>query len=229
MGEHIRSTPPLTCAETSAPCTSRPSRRSTDRAGSSSLQGIPPWHERRRHVQRETEKMVLCNADKTFALCTVSMKAISEMANKDGWSDNARNGVISFDSCSLNAGIDHDHATNVIVEGDESRCISSLSQMFEVLANRVNSTAEDLETDPKDAKSNSILDELKLAQEHLVFEWTSTNPETKCSEIGALINVELSYLCENVNNLADICNGRHERHTPVNTVERQHNLFRILD
>ena len=36
------------------------------------------------------------------------MKAISEMANKDGWNDSARNGVISFDSCSLNAGVDHD-------------------------------------------------------------------------------------------------------------------------
>ena len=43
----------------------------------------------------------------------------------------------------------------------------------------------------------------------------STNSETKCSEIVALINVKLSYLCENVNNLADICNGRHKRHTPV--------------
>ena len=144
-----------------------------------------------RHVQRETEKMVSRNADKAFALCTVSMKAISEMANKDGWNDSARNGVISFDSCSLNAGVDHDHVTNTIVGGDESRRISSLSQMFEVLANKVNSAAGDLEADPEDSKSNSILDELKLAQEHLVFKWTSTDPETKCSEIVASINVEV--------------------------------------
>ena len=39
----------------------------------------------------------------------------------------------------------------------------------------------------------------------------------------------LSYLCENVNDLADICNGRHERHTPDNAVERQHVLLRILE
>ena len=51
-----------------------------------------------RPVQRKTEKMVSRNADKAFALCTVSMKAISEMANKDGWNDSARNGGISFDS-----------------------------------------------------------------------------------------------------------------------------------
>ena len=113
--------------------------------------------------------MVSRNVDKVFALCTVSMKAISEMANNDGWSDNARNGVISFDSCSLNIGIDHDHVTNAIVEGDKSRHISSLSQMFEVLANKANSTAENLKADPGDAKSDSIIDELKLAQEHLVF------------------------------------------------------------
>ena len=144
-----------------------------------------------RHVQRETEKMVSRNANKAFALCTVSMKAIGEMATKDGWNDNARNGVISFDSCSLNAGVDHDHVTNTIVGGDESRRISSLSQMFEVLANKVNSAAGDSEADPEDVKSNSILDELKLAQEHLVFKWTSTDPETKCSEIVASINVEV--------------------------------------
>ena len=63
--------------------------------------------------------------------------------------------------------------------------------MFEMLANKVNSDAGDLEADPEDSKSNSILDELKLAQEHLVFKWTSTDPETKCSEIVASINVEV--------------------------------------
>ena len=168
MGKHIRS-PPLTCAETFTSCTSWPSRLSPERAGLTSLQRIPPWHERRRHVQRETEKMVSRNVDKLFALCTVSMKVIIEMANNDGWSNNARNGVTSFYSCSLNIGIDHDHVSNTIVEGDKSRHISSLSQMFEVLANKVNSTAENLKADPGDAKSDSIIDELKLVQEHLVF------------------------------------------------------------
>ena len=109
-----------------------------------------------RHVQRETEKMVR-NAAKAFALCTVSMKVISKMANKDDWSNSTRNGVISFDSCSLNAGVVHGHVTNTIVGGDESRRISSLSQMFEVLANKVNSTTGDLESDPEDAKSIQFL------------------------------------------------------------------------
>ena len=41
-------------------------------------------------------------------------------------------------------------------------------------------------TQPK----NSVLDELRLAQQHLVFKWTSLDPEIKCSEVVASINVE---------------------------------------
>ena len=65
--------------------------------------------------------------------------------------------------------------------------------MFDVLANKVNSTAGDLEADPEgiaQGGSNSIFDELKLAQEHLVFKWMSSDPEIKCSEIVTSINVE---------------------------------------
>ena len=37
----------------------------------------------------------------------------------------------------------------------------------------------------------------------------------------------LAYLCENMNSLIDICNGRSGAHTPENGLERQHELLRI--
>jgi len=33
------------------------------------------------------------------------------------------------------------------------------------------------------------MDELKLAHEHLVFKWSSLDPNIKCSDVVALINV----------------------------------------
>ena len=59
--------------------------------------------------------MVLRNTDKAFAICVVSLRLISKMASEDGRTNNARNGMISFDSCSLNADVDHDHVTNNMV------------------------------------------------------------------------------------------------------------------
>ena len=76
-------------------------------------------------------------SDKAFARCIVTMASVGAMSNEDSWSKNARNGVIISYSCSLNAGMDHDHVTNNIIGGDESHHLSSLSSMFETLANNV--------------------------------------------------------------------------------------------
>ena len=83
--------------------------------------------------------MVSRNTDKAFVICGMSLRTISKMASDDGWADTARNGVITFYSCLLNLGVDHDHLTNNIFGGNESYHLSSLSQMFEVLANNVKS------------------------------------------------------------------------------------------
>ena len=39
----------------------------------------------------------------------------------------------------------------------------------------------------------------------------------------------LVYLCENMNGLIDICNGRHTAHTPENGLDCQHELLHILE
>ena len=92
-----------------------------------------------RHIQCATAKMASHNADMAFVICVVLLRLISKMASDNGWTNNARNGVISFDSCLLNAGVDHDHVTNNIVGGDKSHRLLSLLQMFEVLENNVKS------------------------------------------------------------------------------------------
>ena len=49
---------------------------------------------------------------------------------------------------------------------------------------------DEITDDGETPSSNSIMDELRLAHEHLVFKWTSIDPKIKCSEIVASINVE---------------------------------------
>ena len=38
--------------------------------------------------------------------------------------------------------------------------------------------------------NNSIMDDLRLSHGRLVSKWTSTDPDTKCSEAEAYINIE---------------------------------------
>jgi hypothetical protein len=58
--------------------------------------------------------------------------------------------------------------------------------MFSALAQKV----KDAECNEDDGvHQNSILDNLPLAQEHLVFKFSSIDPHIKCSEIVASVNV----------------------------------------
>ena len=87
----------------------------------------------------------------------------------------------------------HICVTNSIVKCDKSHCLSSLSQMFEVLANNVKLVkvlVEDNVLSAAAENTNSILNELKLAHKHLVFNWMSVGIRVKCSDIVASINVK---------------------------------------
>jgi hypothetical protein len=59
--------------------------------------------------------------------------------------------------------------------------------MFQALAQKI----KDAECDEneQEVQQNSILDNLLLAEEHLVFKFSSINPQIKCSEIVASVNV----------------------------------------
>ena len=88
----------------------------------------------------------------------------------------------------------HDYVSNTLKGGDESHCIATLSRMFNAMAQKVKdaqSSGDDKrENSPTTVvQQNSILDNLLLAEEHLVFKFSSIDPGVKCLEIVASVNV----------------------------------------
>jgi hypothetical protein len=70
--------------------------------------------------------------------------------------------------------------------GNKSHTVATLSRMFLALAQKV----KNAECDAREGvQQNSILDNLPLAQEHLVFKLSSIAPQIKCSKIVASVNV----------------------------------------
>ncbi|EJK46778.1 hypothetical protein THAOC_34538 [Thalassiosira oceanica] len=147
-----------------------------------------------RHVQRETAKLVSDNRSKAYSICIKTLETLSKRANDDGWTDNQRRVVIAQDSANINATVEHDLNTNMLVGGDESHKLSVLSSMFHTMAESVrkselvaNGTDESGEV-----KKGGVLDNLRLAHEHLVFKITSIDPHesVKGSPIVASINIE---------------------------------------
>ena len=84
--------------------------------------------------------------------------------------------------------------SNTLKGGEESHCIATLSRMFNAMAQKVkdaqSSDDDERENSPTLAvQQNSIVDNLLLVEEHLVFKSNSVDPGVKCSEIVASVNV----------------------------------------
>ena len=84
--------------------------------------------------------------------------------------------------------------SNTLKCGDESHCIATLLRMFIAMAQKVKDTQssddDERENSPTVAvQQNSILDYLLLAEEHLVFKFSSIDQGVKCSEIVASVYV----------------------------------------
>ena len=151
------------------------------------------------HVQRKTAELISTDKDKAFTLHMNTIERIRDLARKEKWTDHQRIGVIAQDSANIKTGIEHDYVTNDLKGGDETHSIATLSRMFQALAQQVKDTTDEFDdadgdepaTSTKKARQNSILDELPLAKEHLVFKWTSVDPNiSKTSYIVASVNVE---------------------------------------
>ena len=91
--------------------------------------------------------------------------------------------------------------SNALKGGNESHSIASLSGMFCALAQKMKDTRCGEEIEPAASTDNfasatvvvhqnSIMDNLLLAEEHLVFKFSSIDPGVKCSEIVATMNVK---------------------------------------
>jgi hypothetical protein len=100
--------------------------------------------------------------------------------------------VVAQDSANINATIEHDYVSNLIKGGDQTHCLATLSQMFQTMAQKVRDTesgGRDTGSSAVASEQSSILENLSLANEHLIFKWVSIDPDIMCSEIVASINV----------------------------------------
>ncbi len=96
--------------------------------------------------------------------------------------------MIAQDSANINSGIEHDYVSNTLKGDNESHSVATLSRMFQALAQKMKDT-ECEENEQQEVQQNSILDNLPLAEEHLVFKFSSVDPQIKCPEIVASVNV----------------------------------------
>ncbi len=93
--------------------------------------------------------------------------------------------------------MEDDYVTNMLKGGDKIHCITTLLQMFKALVQQVSDARNDasIEDDSTivatsaNQQQNSILDELSLVEEHLVFKFSMMDPGIKCLEMLALVNV----------------------------------------
>jgi len=141
-------------------------------------------------VYRKTAEIISTKNDKAYCLHMNTIRSISDRADREGWTCHQRIGVIAQDSANINAGIEHDYVTNTLKGGDESHSVATLSRMFQSLAQRVKAAqCNENVIDTEIGQQNSILDNLPLAEEHLIFKFSSIDPRVKCSDIVASVNV----------------------------------------
>ena len=139
------------------------------------------------YVYRKTAEMISTMTDKAYAINIDTIHEMGERANREGWSAAQRTGMLAQDSANISPGVEFDYMRRRIVGGDETHRIGSLTLLFQSMAQQVR---DEITDDSEAPSNNSIMDELRLAHEHLVFKWTSIDPNIKCSEIVASINVE---------------------------------------
>jgi hypothetical protein len=137
-------------------------------------------------VYRKMAELITTKNDKAYCMHMNTIRSISDRARRENWTSHQWIGAIAQDSANINSGFEHYYLTNTLKGGNKSHSVATFSRMFLVLAQKV----KDAECDEdKGVHQNSILDNLPLAQEHLVFKLSSINPQIKCSEIVASVNV----------------------------------------
>ena len=154
-----------------------------------------------RTIYRKTAELITTKKDKAYCLHMHTIQSIGERAHQEGWTSHQRIGAIAQDSTNINSGIEHDYVSNMLMGGNESHSVASLSGMFCALAQNMKDTWCGEEIEPAASADNfasatvvvhqnSIMDNLLLAKEHLVFKFSSIDLGVKCSEIVASVNVK---------------------------------------
>jgi hypothetical protein len=153
-----------------------------------------------RTIYWKRAEFITTKIDKAYCLHMNTIQSISERARQESWTSHQRIGAIAQDSANINSGIEHDYVLNTLKGGDESHSVATPSGMFLALAQKVKDARCDEEIEPAASadnfagvmvvRQNSILDNLPLAEEHMVFKFSSIDPGVKCSEIVATVNVK---------------------------------------
>jgi hypothetical protein len=133
-------------------------------------------------VYRKTAELITTKNDKAYCMHMNTICSISDRACRENWTSHQRIGAIAQDSTNINSGIEHNYVTNTLKGGNKSHSVTTLSRMFQALAQKV----KDAEcNENKAVQQNSILNSLPLAQEHI----SSIDPQINCSEIVASRNM----------------------------------------
>jgi hypothetical protein len=140
-----------------------------------------------RTVYRKTAELITTKNDKVYCMHMNAICSISDHACCENWTSHQRIGVIAQDSANINSGIKHNYMTNTLMGGDKSHSVATLLRMFQALAQKMKDA--ECNENEQEVQQNSILDNLPLAEEHLVFKFSSIDPQIKCSEIVAPVNV----------------------------------------
>ena len=130
-------------------------------------------------VYRKTAELITSKNDKAYCMHMNTIRSISDRARLENWTSHQRIGAIAQDSANINSGIEHDYVSNVLKGGDESHSVATLSRMFQALAQKMKDAECDENEQQQEVQQNSILDNLPLAEEHLVFKFSSIDPHIK--------------------------------------------------
>jgi hypothetical protein len=145
------------------------------------------------HIYKKTAELVSTENDKAYGLHMTTIQTLGEHACCEKRSSYHRIGVIAQDSANIKAGIEHDNRSNELKGGDKTHSIITL--MFQALAQKVkDATSEanakdNVTTFSAQQQNISILDNLTLAEEHLVFKYSIMDPNIKCSKVVATVNM----------------------------------------
>jgi hypothetical protein len=138
-------------------------------------------------VYWKTAELITTLNDKAYCMHMNTIRSISDRACCDNWTSHQRIGVIAQDSANIISRIKHDYVMNTLKGGKKSHSIATLSRMFHALAQKMKDA--ECNENEQEVQQNSFLDNYLLAEEHLIFKFSSMDPQIKCLEIVASVNM----------------------------------------
>jgi hypothetical protein len=138
-------------------------------------------------VYQKTAELITTKNYKAYCMHMNTIHSISDRARLENWTSHQRIGAIAQDSANINTGTEHDYVSNTLKGGDESHSVATLSRMFQALAQKMKDA--ECNESKQVVLQNCILDNILLAEDHLVFKFSSIDPQIKCLEIVASVNV----------------------------------------